>query len=76
MWWTGFCRMFRSITWEHDEAGRGSEVRQQKPVVELYPHSQVSQCIHRLSEKIIETRNQIPEEGDRPFLWKNVFEVR
>ena len=51
-------------------------VRQQKPVVELYPHSQVSQCIHRLSEKIIETRNQIPEEGDRPFLWKNVFEVR
>ena len=51
-------------------------VRQQKPVVELYPHSQVSQCIHRLSEKIIETRNQIPEEGDRPFLWNNVFEVR
>ena len=51
-------------------------VRQQKPVVELYPHSQVSQCIHRLSEKIIESRNHIPEEGDRPFLWKNVFEVR
>jgi flagellar biosynthesis protein FlhG len=51
-------------------------VRQQKPVVELYPHSPVSQCILRLSEKIIETRNQIPEEGDRPFYWKNVFEVR
>ncbi|MCZ6541815.1 MAG: MinD/ParA family protein [Nitrospinae bacterium] len=51
-------------------------VRQQKPVVELYPHSQVSQCIHRLSEKIIEARSQIPAEGDRPFLWKNVFEVR
>ncbi len=51
-------------------------VRQQKPVVELYPHSQVSQCMHRLSEKIIEMRSHIPEERDRPFLWKNVFEVR
>jgi flagellar biosynthesis protein FlhG len=51
-------------------------VRQQKPVVELYPHSPVSQCILRLSEKVIETRSRIPEEGDRPFYWKNVFEVR
>ncbi len=51
-------------------------VRQQKPVVELYPHSPVSQCMVRLCEKVIETRNQIPEEGDRPFYWKNVFEVR
>jgi len=51
-------------------------VRQQKPVVELYPHSQMSQCIHRICEKVIEMRNQIPEEGDRPFLWKNVFEVK
>jgi len=51
-------------------------VRQQTPVVELYPHSPVSQCILRLSEKVIETRGRIPEEGDRPFYWKNVFEVR
>ncbi len=51
-------------------------VRQQKAVVELYPHSPVSQCILRLSEKVIETRNRIPEEGDRPFYWKNIFEVR
>ncbi|MDH5762448.1 MAG: MinD/ParA family protein [Nitrospinota bacterium] len=51
-------------------------VRQQKPIVELYPHSQMSQCIHRICDKVIETRNQIPEEGDRPFYWKNVFEMR
>ena len=51
-------------------------VRQQKAVVELYPHSPVSQCLLRLSEKVIETRNRIPEEGDRPFYWKNIFEVR
>ncbi len=51
-------------------------VRQQKLVVDLYPHSPVSQCILRLSEKVIETRNRIPEEGDRPFYWKNIFEVR
>lgn len=51
-------------------------VRQQKPVVELYPHSPASQCIHRLCDKVIETRNELPEEGDRPFFWKNVFEVQ
>ena len=51
-------------------------VRQQKPMVELYPHSQMSQCILRLSEKVIENRNHLPEEGDRPFYWKNVFEVK
>ena len=51
-------------------------VRQQKPVLELYPHSLMSQCIYRLCEKVIENRNYMPDEGDRPFHWKNVFEAR
>ncbi|NIQ01861.1 MAG: P-loop NTPase [Nitrospinaceae bacterium] len=51
-------------------------VRQQRAVLDLYPHSKVSQCIQQLSEKILQTHFPNQEERDRPFLWKNVFEVR
>ena len=50
--------------------------RQQHPMVAMYPHSPLSPCILRLSEKVIDSRNPIPEEGDRPFYWKNVLEMK
>jgi len=51
-------------------------VRQQKAVVELYPYSKVSQCINKLSEKIIHERALLPANGDSPFLWRNVFQTQ
>jgi len=51
-------------------------VRQQKALLELYPHSKVSQCLEDLCQKVIDEREFAPDEGDRPFMWRNVFQVQ
>jgi flagellar biosynthesis protein FlhG len=51
-------------------------VRQQKAVAELYPYSQVSQSINKLSDKIIHERALLPANGDSPFLWKNALQTQ
>jgi flagellar biosynthesis protein FlhG len=51
-------------------------VRQQRAFMELYPHSKVSQCISELCRKIVGEKLPSAGEYDRPFLWKNVFQVQ
>lgn len=51
-------------------------VRQQKAFVELYPHSKVSLCINNLCVNILEETPQSFSENDRPFFWKNLFQVQ
>jgi len=57
------------------DANVPKSVRQQKPFVDLYPHSKVSQCVNVLTDKIIRERSIIPTDGDRPFVWSNVFQA-
>jgi len=58
------------------DANVPKSVRQQKAFLELYPFSKVSQCINHICEKVIQERRRLPEEGDRPFLWKTVFQMQ
>lgn len=51
-------------------------VRQQKAFLELYPFSKASVCLRDLCNKIIQERRRIPEDGDRAFLWKSVFQMQ
>ncbi len=51
-------------------------VRQQKAILELYPHSSICGGIQKLCKKLIKERNLIPESSDRPFLWNQVFQVQ
>lgn len=50
-------------------------VRQQKPFVDLYPHSKVSQCIDVLAMRILKERERIPTDADRPFVWRSVLQA-
>lgn len=51
-------------------------VRQQRAFMELYPHSKVSQCITDLCNKIIKEKVPVSGGHERPFLWKDVFQVQ
>ncbi len=51
-------------------------VRRQKAFIELYPYAKASLCINDLSDKIIEEQSIIPEDGDRVFMWKSVFQTQ
>ncbi len=57
------------------DANVPKSVRQQKPFVDLYPHSKVSHCVNALTDKIIKERSVFPSDGDRAFLWSNVFQA-
>jgi len=48
-------------------------VRQQKPFVELYPHSKASGCVNNLSEKLFLERSIAPREREQSFFWKSVL---
>lgn len=50
-------------------------VRQQKPFVDLYPHSKVSQCIEMLTQRILKERSKIPTDSDQPFVWRSVLQI-
>lgn len=58
----------------HD-ANVSKSVRQQKPFVDLYPHSKVSQCIDLLAMRILKEREKIPTDADRPFVWRSVLQA-
>ncbi|MDA0692009.1 MAG: MinD/ParA family protein [Nitrospinae bacterium] len=51
-------------------------VRQQKAVMDLYPYSKFSQCLHTLAEKIDYEKRLETVEGDRPFFWKSTFQIQ
>ncbi len=50
-------------------------VRQQKPFLDIYPYSKVSQCINDLCVGLIEENKSSMSEGERAFFWNNVFPV-
>ncbi|MFQ5717249.1 MAG: MinD/ParA family protein, partial [Nitrospinales bacterium] len=58
-----------------DDSVRKS-VRQQKPFLELYPHSKASRCVNEISDKIIHEASLSSAETRRPFFWNNVFPVQ
>ncbi len=51
-------------------------VRQQKAILELYPHSTICKGLQKLCAKLIKERNLSPESSDSPFLWNQVFQVQ
>lgn len=51
-------------------------VRRQQAFLELYPYAKASLCINDLSDKIIEEQSIMPEDGDRAFMWKSVFQTQ
>ncbi len=51
-------------------------VRQQKPFVEVYPHSKASGCINDLSEKLFLERSMAPREREQSYFWKSVLRVQ
>ncbi len=51
-------------------------VRRQKAFIELYPYSKASICINDIGDKVIAEQSVIPEDGDRVFMWKSVFQAQ
>ena len=50
-------------------------VRQQKPFLESYPYSKVSQCVQDLCDGLIQENKLAMGEGERAFFWNSVFPV-
>lgn len=51
-------------------------VRQQKPFMELYPYSKVSQCMSDLTKKIINEKHVSSDDSSRPLFWRSVFQIQ
>jgi len=52
-------------------------VRQQKAFSELYPHSEVTQCVNRLVQKIVgEKKSVIDDEEQSTLFWRTAFTVQ
>lgn len=51
-------------------------VRQQKPFLELYPHSKSSKCVNNLRDQLMLEKSMTPRERDQSFFWKNVLQVK
>ncbi len=52
-------------------------VRQQKAFSELYPHSEVAQCINRLVQKIVgEKKSVVDDEEQSTLFWRTAFTVQ
>ncbi|CCQ92009.1 Flagellar number regulator FleN [Nitrospina gracilis 3/211] len=58
----------------HD-ANVSKAVRQQKPFIELYPHSKVTQCIELVTQRILKERDRFSPDSDRPFAWRSVLQI-
>lgn len=50
-------------------------VRQQKPFVELYPHSKASKCINNIRDQLMLEKSMASRERDQSFFWKSVLQV-
>ena len=50
-------------------------VRQQKPFLELYPYSKVSQCVRDLCDGLIQENKVVLHGSERAFFWDSVFPV-
>ncbi len=52
-------------------------VRQQKAFSELYPHSEVTQCVNRLVQKIVgEKKSVVDDEEQSTLFWRTAFTVQ
>ena len=51
-------------------------VRQQKPFMELYPYSKVSQCVNDLAKKIAGETPVYSDNSSRPLFWRSAFQIQ
>jgi len=51
-------------------------VRQQKAVIELYPHAKVSQCINQLAQKLVDERQTTVDGEQQPLFWRTAFTMQ
>ena len=51
-------------------------VRQQRPFMEVYPYSKVSQCVNDLSRKILDEKQLLADESSGPVFWKSAFQIK
>ena len=51
-------------------------VRQQRPFMEVYPYSKVSQCVNDLSRKILDEKQLLADESSGPVFWKSAFQIQ
>ncbi len=49
-------------------------VRQQKALIELYPHSPASKCFSALAKKVCENRPTTSSRGNIRFFWQQIIE--
>ena len=49
-------------------------VRQQKALIELYPHSPASKCFSELAKKVCENRPTTSSRGNIRFFWNQIIE--
>ena len=48
-------------------------VRQQKPLMELYPHSVAARCFHQLAQVLLEQPDAARSQGNIQFFWKQLL---
>ena len=49
-------------------------VRQQKALIELYPHSSASKCFYELAKKVCENRPTASSRGNISFFWNQIMD--